>query len=51
MGLFGPPLTFEPVLAKGPESMNALQVDRDLHIDLQPPAVFVNHSCEPNLTR
>lgn len=36
------------VLAKGDKAGNPLQIGFDRYIDLEPPGVFVNHSCVPN---
>ena len=35
-------------LAKGERSGDPLQISDDLYLDLDPPGVFLNHSCDPN---
>lgn len=44
----GPHLSLTDALAKGTDQANALQIDDALYLDTEAPAVFVNHSCEPN---
>ncbi len=38
----------EQVSAMGEKEANPLQIGRNLYIDLDPPGVFINHSCRPN---
>ncbi|MEZ6094834.1 MAG: SET domain-containing protein-lysine N-methyltransferase [Pirellulaceae bacterium] len=33
----------------GSREGNVLQIDKNSYIDLQPPSVYCNHSCEPNV--
>ncbi len=44
----GPIINFERAVAKGEKMGNPLQIDHDKYIDTQPPALFINHSCDPN---
>jgi hypothetical protein len=44
----GPPISLADTLAMGEYQANPLQVDFDLYLDIQPPGVLVNHSCDPN---
>lgn len=44
----GPVISLEEAIAKGEAEANPLQFDHDRYLDLEPPAVFLNHSCEPN---
>jgi uncharacterized protein len=44
----GPFLNYEQALAKGEAQANTLQIDQDRYIDIDPPGLFTNHSCEPN---
>lgn len=41
-------INLEEALAKGDLSGNTLQIDDYTYIDLEPPAVLINHSCDPN---
>ncbi len=45
---FGPIINGEQVRAKGTAQANPVQIGRDEFIDVQPPGVFINHSCAPN---
>jgi len=36
------------VKTRGDKGGNTLQVDWDRYIDVEPPGLFVNHSCDPN---
>jgi uncharacterized protein len=44
----GPVISLEQAIAKGDSESNALQVGPALYVDVQPPSVFANHSCDPN---
>lgn len=44
----GPVIGFQDALDKGSKEPNPLQIGVDRYIDLEPPGVFVNHSCTPN---
>ena len=44
----GPAISLADALAKGDEQSNPLQIGDTLYLDIEPPAVFANHSCEPN---
>jgi SET domain-containing protein len=44
----GPVISLAEALAKGEEQANPLQVGPFEYIDLEPPGVFINHSCHPN---
>jgi len=44
----GPLITLEEALAKGETQANPLQVGPVTYIDVHPPGVFINHSCDPN---
>jgi uncharacterized protein len=44
----GPVITLEESVAPGRRSMNDLQIAPRLYLDLEPPGLYLNHSCEPN---
>jgi len=44
----GPPIDFAETTRRGARECMAIQIGPSLYIDTQPPAVWVNHSCEPN---
>lgn len=44
----GPLVGLEQAVAMGEREANVLQVAPQHYIDLQPPGIFANHSCEPN---
>jgi hypothetical protein len=44
----GSAIDFAGTLAKGERECDALQIGQDLYLDLEAPARYVNHSCEPN---
>lgn len=44
----GPIINFAENYAKGEKMANPLQIDHDLYIDLEPPGLLINHSCNPN---
>ena len=44
----GPTISSAQSIAKGDNEGNALQIGPESYIDLQPPSVFANHSCDPN---
>ena len=44
----GPNINFAQNFAKGEKMANPLQIDHDLYIDLEPPGLYINHSCNPN---
>lgn len=44
----GPLITLAEALAKGDEQGNPLQVGDELYLDIEPPGMLANHSCEPN---
>lgn len=41
-------IDFQASLAKGDRECDALQIAADSYLDLEPPGVLVNHSCDPN---
>jgi hypothetical protein len=47
--LHGRLIDFAASLAKGERECDALQVGPDRYLDLEPPGVLVNHSCDPNV--
>lgn len=44
----GPLIDFAETRRRGPRECMAVQIGPNRYLDTQPPAVFVNHSCEPN---
>jgi uncharacterized protein len=44
----GREISLADTLAKGESEANALQVDDERYIDIGPPGVLANHSCDPN---
>src|ERR1043166_8025649 len=44
----GPIIPLAEVQAKGKDQSNPIQVGNAEYIDIEPPGVFANHSCEPN---
>ncbi len=44
----GPVIGSAAASAKGETEGNVLQVGPTTYIDLEPPGVFINHSCNPN---
>ena len=44
----GAEIDFETSLAKGDRECDAFQIGTDRYLDLDPPGVFINHSCDPN---
>ena len=44
----GPIIDLETALAKGDKKGNPLQIGDNHYLDLLPPGVYVNHSCDPN---
>lgn len=44
----GPIITLREAILKGELEGNALQIGPRTYLDLEPPGVFINHSCEPN---
>jgi SET domain-containing protein len=44
----GPTISHAQCLAKGERMGNPLQIGIDEYLDLEPPAVYLNHSCDPN---
>ena len=44
----GPIITLAAAIEKGEAEGNVLQIGPSTYIDLEPPGVFANHSCEPN---
>jgi hypothetical protein len=44
----GPVLVLEEVLAKGERQSDPVQIGERLYLDTQAPAVYSNHSCDPN---
>lgn len=46
--LRGDPLDFKATLVKGDRECDALQIGPDAYLDLEPPGVLINHSCDPN---
>src|ERR1700730_17638059 len=44
----GPVITLAEAIKKGEAEGNVLQIAAWTYIDLEPPGVFANHSCEPN---
>ena len=47
--LHGELIDFAASLAKGERECDALQIGVDRYLDLEPPGVYVNHSCDPNV--
>lgn len=45
----GPEISSAECIARGEAEANALQIGPQTYIDLEPPGVFTNHSCEPNI--
>ena len=48
MVIDAPIINFAETKRRGPRECMAVQIGPNRHIDTQPPAVFVNHSCEQN---
>ena len=48
LAIEGPQIDFAETTRRGPQECMAIQIGPDLYIDTQPPAVWVNHSCDPN---
>lgn len=46
--IWGPIIDFAETKRRGPRECMAIQIGHDRYIDTQAPAVFVNHSCDPN---
>lgn len=46
--VWGPVIDFAETKRRGPRECMAIQIGHDRYIDTQAPAVFVNHSCDPN---
>ena len=44
----GPIISLAAAIEKGETEGNVLQIGPSAYIDLEPPGVFANHSCEPN---
>ncbi|SPE50239.1 Nuclear protein SET (modular protein) [Verrucomicrobia bacterium] len=44
----GPTISFAEAKARGPRECMTLQIGPDKYLDTLPPAVYVNHSCDPN---
>jgi uncharacterized protein len=44
----GPLIDFQKADAKGARQCDPLQIGLELYMDIEPPGVFVNHSCAPN---
>ena len=44
----GPVIVFAEAQAKGELQSNPLQIEGERYIDLDPPGVYANHSCDPN---
>lgn len=44
----GPVISLAQAINKGDSEGNVLQIGPRTYIDLEPPGVFANHSCEPN---
>ncbi len=36
-------------LSKGSSEANVVQIGKNLYLDVEPPGVFINHSCRPNV--
>jgi uncharacterized protein len=47
--LTGPVISLEQTLAKGDRMGDPLQIAIGQYLDLEPPGVFLNHSCQPNV--
>jgi len=41
-------ITLAEALAKGDHQGNPLQIGQEIYLDIEAPAVFANHSCDPN---
>ncbi len=48
LGFTGKIITLEEARAKGNEMGNPLQINFETYIDVEPPGLYINHSCEPN---
>lgn len=46
--LTGPEISLQEVYLKGEHQCNPLQIDNQLYVDLEPPGLLINHSCNPN---
>lgn len=46
--LTGPQISLDEVYLKGEHQCNPLQIGDELYIDLEPPGLLINHSCNPN---
>ena len=44
----GPKISFAEAIARGSLEPNPLQIEATTYLDLEPPGVFLNHSCSPN---
>lgn len=44
----GPIINCEQAMALGHRHVNVLQIDDDQYVDITSPAVYLNHSCDPN---
>ena len=44
----GPLIDTQEAISKGERQCNPLQIGKYLYMDIEPPGVLVNHSCEPN---
>jgi hypothetical protein len=44
----GREIDFAGTLAKGERQCDAIQIGPDRYLDLEPPQVYINHSCDPN---
>jgi hypothetical protein len=44
----GPIIDFAATLIKGDRECDAFQIGIDRYLDLEPPGVYINHSCDPN---
>jgi hypothetical protein len=44
----GPIIDFAETKRRGPKECMAIQIGPNRYFDTRPPAVFVNHSCDPN---
>lgn len=46
--LTGPQISLKEVYLKEDKMCNPLQISDEVYIDLEPPGVLINHSCNPN---
>ena len=45
---FGPIITYDQAASKGQQSGYPIQINVSSYINVQPPELYTNHSCDPN---